>query len=280
MERVVFGLLLSICAVALAVFIFEGKEDRQDMTSAMEVGAGTARDLAESATIPLDVSEEDEAEIGDLTLARFLARFPALPETDRRSRLVARIGTRLAKQCRRAVNYRFYVVDTWLVNAFALPGGHVIATCGLVELVANEDELAYVLGHELTHIEKKHALVRLRMEMLRRELNIDRIHELNTMSKMIESLVQLGYSEDMELEADAGAVGLTYRAGYDPRAAVEFIEVMAGPDPQKRQSRNPVAMGVTLAADTLKAYFATHPHWDKRKQRVLAEIHNLPEGGK
>ena len=56
-----------------------------------------------------------------------------------------------------------------------------------------------------------------------------------------------------------------------------LIEYMQGPEPPLPQSRNPVAMGVKLSAAALRSYFATHPHWEKRKDRILAEIRKLKQ---
>jgi predicted Zn-dependent protease len=158
------------------------------------------------------------------------------------------IGGLLAAQVR--PGRRVFVFRSLLVpepNAFALPGGYVFVTRSLLRLCqSRHDDLAFVLGHEIGHIVKGHVAERLVAgSVLRTAVSVLRLPA----SALVTKLLQSGYAQDQELEADAEAVRLSGRAGFDPMAGVRLMEQLrlklAGPS-------------------ELMGYFATHPPWDVR----------------
>ena len=107
--------------------------------------------------------------------------------------------------------YRFHYVDQpWVVNAFALPGGHVFIGKGLISLMDSEDELAAVLGHEVEHIDYHHAAERVQTEQALRKV------PLGVLVAIPVEVFEAGYSKDEELEADREGTRLAVAAGYSP----------------------------------------------------------------
>jgi len=113
-------------------------------------------------------------------------------------------------------------------NAFALPGGWVYVTRNMMEdFVCNDkDKLAFVLAHELGHINKRHSMMQLELS-LGAEALIDIISDENTsgrdISQVVSQVMFLAYSREQEIEADTYGMTVSYKAGYRPEAATEFF---------------------------------------------------------
>jgi predicted Zn-dependent protease len=128
---------------------------------------------------------------------------------------VNEIGKKLLRGMpRRSFDYQFKVVDQFEPNAFALPGGYIFISRGLLVLVNNEDELANVIGHEITHAARRHAAVQ---QALARHSN--------PLSPPWTRMAELAsYGRDMEREADRGGQMLAAAAGYDPMGMSTFLK--------------------------------------------------------
>ncbi len=134
--------------------------------------------------------------------------------------------------------WRFYVVDSDVVNAFALPGGHVFVTRGLLEMFDNEAELAAVLGHEIGHVTYRHSAQQITSQTV---LNVglsvgasaagaegDELRQIYNIGTQVGNMAfLLPYSRRHEMQSDQ--VGLRYmvQAGYDPRAMVTMLDKLA-----------------------------------------------------
>ena len=146
---------------------------------------------------------------------------------------VAFVGRRIAAVSdRHDVVYHFKVIESEELNAFALPGGWVYIYTGLLRHLRNEAELAFVLGHEVGHIVGRHAVRRLQFIY-----GIDFILSLTFRGKELSpaetklinillNLVVAGYSRKEELEADAMGAYYTGKAGWNPEASIETIELL------------------------------------------------------
>ncbi len=147
---------------------------------------------------------------------------------------ISKVGFRIAKVVPRKLPYRFFIVNSEVVNAFALPGGPVFVNRGLLLVLNNESELAGVLGHELGHINARHHARFLEKQygiaILLNILNIalagkDYGTLLMDISKIGAQLLTLHYSREQESEADVLGVRFSYEAGYDPRGLLETFYI-------------------------------------------------------
>lgn len=113
--------------------------------------------------------------------------------------------------------------DQKLINAFAAPGNFVFISTGMLNFVESEDELAFVLAHEIAHIELDHGLNAIKQKQgadLFKDVAGDAMPGLDGLFDFMEN----GFSADLEGEADRRGAQLAVAAGYDPRAGVDVIE--------------------------------------------------------
>ncbi|MBO6542632.1 MAG: M48 family metalloprotease [Alphaproteobacteria bacterium] len=178
---------------------------------------------------------EEEAEIGRAAHPRILAAYGGAYDeggvADYVGAIVARLGAATVNPGQSPTVYRSTVLDSPIVNAFALPGGYVYVTRGLVALARDEAELAGVIAHEIGHVNARHVAERqaaatgssLIGGLLGAVVGgglVDKIVAFGS-----ESLLA-GYSRDQEAEADRLAVTYLTLAGYDPFAVRDFLQSM------------------------------------------------------
>ena len=178
---------------------------------------------------------------------------------------VTNVGhTLLEHSQRRGIQYRFSIVDSPTINAYAVAGGGIYVTTGMLRFLESEAELAAILGHEISHVDLMHCIERLQYELAARKI-VGK--DLALIARIGYMLVGLGFSEQQELEADSGGVILSAKARYDPLAAKPIFERLAKFEEKTHEERKgPKAkpslmlqeVGVALGK-ALDQYFATHP---------------------
>ncbi|HHX41664.1 MAG TPA: M48 family metalloprotease [Armatimonadetes bacterium] len=192
------------------------------------------------------VAEQLEEEVG-------VVRDPAL------SGWVERVGSEIVRaDGGEPRDYSFKILESDDVNAFAIPGGFIYVTLGLLRFVESEDELAAVLGHEIAHLTAHHGVKQLRREIL---LTLGLVllrgyvtDTVSTLSQVGGVLYSLRHSRADEAAADAGGLVKMLRAGYDPIAMAAFLEKCA-----EREKQKP---------SRLEVYFMTHPPTADRLERA------------
>ena len=164
--------------------------------------------------------------------------------------------------------FRFTILDTPIVNAFALPGGYIYLTRGLLALCENEAQLAGVIAHEIGHITARHAARRYTKSVGTNLI----LNVLNTITNNIiaqnlinqsAGLFLLSYSRSQEYEADKLALRYMYRAGSETLQMANFLESME--NYSKIQSR---ILKVKISGSEL---LRTHPNSSKRVNQVITE---------
>jgi len=216
---------------------------------------------------------EQEIALGYRSAAQMAAQMGGLSRNERAVAVVRRVGEKLAREsvaARSPYKFSFNVLaDPRTVNAFALPGGPIFITEGLLRLLKTEGELAAVLGHEIGHVIARHAAERLAKEQLTQGL-IGAVavgsgdYTATQLSQMVGSMINMKYGRDDELESDALGIRIAAEAGYDPRAMMRVMEVLA--KASGGGSRQP-------------EFFSTHPAPENRSARIQAEISKrFPEG--
>src|SRR5919109_305306 len=189
-----------------------------------------------------------------------------------RSRLVIAVVIALvAKSFAAKSPYKFsfhVLADPRTINAFALPGGPVFITEGLMRLLKSEAELAGVLGHEIGHVIGRHSSERLAKQQLTQGLLGALIvgsgdYTTAQIGQVVGSMINMSYGRDDELEADGLGVRIMAEGGYDPRALIRVMEVLAKASGGSRQPE----------------FFSTHPAPENRAERIRQEIaKRFPQG--
>ncbi|MCX5711548.1 MAG: M48 family metallopeptidase [Candidatus Omnitrophica bacterium] len=177
---------------------------------------------------------------------------------------VEMIGRKIAAVCdRKDVDYTFKVIDDDEVNAFSLPGGWVYVNKGLVDRVANDDELAGVLGHEVGHIVARHSIKKLQAEQAFSILRLlgmaaPQAGDAAAAADLAYVQIMMGYSREDELLADQLGTRYAKLAGYNPRAMLDFLIKLQNIDRHR-----------PLQA---RSYFKTHPYVPDRIRVVKQEL--------
>ncbi|HWV57433.1 MAG TPA: M48 family metallopeptidase [Longimicrobiales bacterium] len=216
------------------------------------------------------VSPRQEIELGRQYAAEISQQLPIVndPEIDR---YINALGTRIAQHTtRRDFTYRFYVVNTDAVNAFAIPGGFVYVNRGLIERTENLSELAAVLAHEIAHVDERHGAEQIeRVQRANIGLTLAYILIGRAPGGLERAAIQLGgaavfasYSRAAEREADALAVPMLVAAGIDPRGLPSFFRTLL-----EERSRRPGAV---------EQWFSTHPLEEDRIAQAEAQIAQYP----
>jgi predicted Zn-dependent protease len=174
---------------------------------------------------------------------------------------VRRVGeSLLAHIDRRDVPYSFKVLDSKEINAFSLPGGPVYVFRGLLDMMGNDDDaLACVIGHELGHVNGRHAARQLSSQLATSVLINLAIPNptAQNLAGLGAELVGLKYSRDDEYDADRRGMSYAHFAGYDPDGMVRFFEKLerlekreGGGGPEWLQN-HPVTKARIAKAETL-----------------------------
>jgi len=179
-------------------------------------------------------TKEEEQAIGNASAAKLIAVF-GLYEEPRAVKYVQLVGESVAQYApRRDVDYRFAILDTDIVNAFATPDGYVFVTRGLLANLEDEAELAGVLGHEIAHVTKKHHLKVLKQSSLIGALGQAASSKAKGSDQVVQNLIGNGAEImarglDKNAEHEADRVGMVYaaRAGYDPWGLPSVLQDMA-----------------------------------------------------
>jgi beta-barrel assembly-enhancing protease len=212
------------------------------------------------------MSDEEEIRIGN-ELARDYSRAEEranTPEDAIIEHYLTRIGEQVARDAHRQLPYKFhYLPNPYLINAFALPGGHVYVGGGLLSLMDSEDELAAVMGHEIEHIDHYDCA-----ERVQREQAIRRIPFGGLFALPIE-LFEAGYSKDQELEADRDGTRLAVEAGYSAMGAIRMFETFERLyEEHITRAKTPSQELSNVAQQTLEGYFRSHPLPSERIAQV------------
>lgn len=124
--------------------------------------------------------------------------------------------------------YSFKVLDAKEINAFALPGGPIYVFRGLIDAVGDDDDmLATVLGHEMAHINRRHANKQYTKGLWTSVLiSLGTKGKVRDIAEITGALLELKYSRQDEYEADRYGIEYAYKAGYDPNGIVRFFELL------------------------------------------------------
>lgn len=237
--------------------------------------ADAQRDVSRLPARVVRLSDAEEVSLGDEMAARYMRGGNLSPVDLQVSQYVMTVGKAVAVHARRKLNYQFhYVADPGLVNAFALPGGHVFIGKGLIQLMETEDELASVLGHEVEHVDNYHSNDRVSLEARLRHLPLSELMTLPV------ELFQAGYSKEQEMEADRDGAALAVMAGYSPQGAIRLFQTFARLERRyagKAQTPDEEMSKVVL--EGLAGYFRSHPLAAEREaqMRQLIASRNWPQ---
>ena len=242
------------------------------------------------------ISQQQEVQMGQQESAQIQQQLP-LVQDPQINQYVNALGNQIASHTSRAdLQWQFYVVNTDVVNAFALPGGIVYVNRGVLERADKMDELAGVLGHEIEHVVERHSVKQ--MEQMQGAnvgvalactlTNICNNQAAATAINIGGTAVFAKFSRQDEQQADEGGFRNVMAAGISPEGMLTFFQKLLAEEQQSGGSNSAVSswfsdhpgtqdriadiqrMLAQVPASTLRSLTTDTPAFDQMKRRVMA----------
>lgn len=217
------------------------------------------------------ITPEQEYYIGRAVAARILQRFPSAVNPDLQ-KYVQLVGQALVLSDSRGApfgGYHFRIIESNQLNAISAPGGYVFITTRFLRSLESEDQLAAILAHEVAHISGRHGLKTLKNTSLLAEVaglglasgGLSCIEALaqataifsHLVDGLVDTLLESGYSQEFEYQADQGAYERLFKTGYQPQAIFSALQVIENSEE---------------AAKNAGGWFGTHPSVVERVARL------------
>jgi len=210
------------------------------------------------------VSTAQEISIGRRAASELEAEF-GLVGDPAQTAAVTQIGMRLAAiSDRPTLPWTFRVLNTSQVNAISLPGGFIYVTRGMMSFVQSPDELAFVLAHEVGHVDERHHVALIQRDFfftIMLSLILGRDPGTAQIANLVGALLSRGFGREAEFEADTAGVTLAHRVRFDAGAGLPFMERL-----RAAEGRDP---------SRVEVLFRTHPALAERIVRVRALLRRL-----
>jgi Zn-dependent protease with chaperone function len=215
-------------------------------------------DISDIIGLGILILNDDMAEkiLGEIGSSGFEKEFGVSENTQENAR-VSNIGNKLVQYVSRPkVKYQFKVTNNSEVNACAIPGGYVYVNQGLLNCPGlSESELAFVLSHEITHVDKRHGLKQMKsalpLSVLKGQISSESAQKI---ADIVLNIYMAGRSRKDEQEADLEGFKLLVKAGYDPSAGLSFMRRL-----ETLSKKNP---------DPFERLFMTHPPTHDRAEAL------------
>ena len=218
------------------------------------------------------MSEEKEIAMGRQLDAQVRQEM-GLYENDELQRYVQDLGMQIAQRSERPnLPWSFAIVDSPAVNAFALPGGFIYVTRGILPYLDNEAQLVGVLGHEIGHVTARHSAAQYTRGMgtslgvLVGSIFVPEIAPFADLAEVGAGMVFMKFGRDDELQADALGAQYTAQGGWDPEQVPAFLTTLAR---------------ISEASDRngVPNWLSTHPQPENRVQKVAQTVGKVRTGG-
>lgn len=220
----------------------------------------------------VSLTQEQEVALGLQSTPQMIKQFGGEVSDPKVRDLVTRVGQKLVNGTeagKSKYQFQFHTLaDPNTVNAFALPGGQIFITMGLLKLLKTEDQLAGVLGHEIGHVIGRHSAEHMAKEELTQGLvsaadiamyDPNSPNYQSTIARYVGSVVNMKFGREDEIESDRFGVKYMYETGYDPEGQLEVMDILKQASGGQRQPE----------------FLSTHPDPDNRKVEIQKYIDEL-----
>jgi predicted Zn-dependent protease len=276
MKRAITLLLLAGCGLLLQAQFGGLINKAREKVDGAKNKAKPVSDRAERAVDNFSPwSANEEQEIGEATAAKMIAMF-GLVDSPKLVRYVNLVGQSVAQFAPRQVPYRFGVLDSDIVGAYALPGGFIFITKTAVEGMENEAQLAGALGHEIIHVSERHLETAIRSKKNSawaiEEAKSKTLPSTEYLRKKADAFVydlfNMSLSQDKEEGADERGSLMAAQAGYSAGGLLEFLKTLSVVSAKPENKR---AFGALLS---------THPSFDVRIAHLTPVMAKSSKSGK
>lgn len=186
------------------------------------------------------ISEADEMKYGKQMHEEVAKEYSFVSTSDKRYARIQKVFNKLLPfRERKEISYKIYLIQDDVINAFSHAGGHVYVTTGILSDLQSDDELALVLGHEISHVDKKHCIRHLQGQM-----GMQAAGEYAGIASEVSNIISTPFGQYDEYESDWAGANIMTSAGYNARKGLEVF---------RRWSAN------ENASNTMEKVFRTHP---------------------
>lgn len=209
------------------------------------------------------LGREEEISMGVQAAPEMVKEFGGAVKSTAIQQYATAIGKKMAAVTegdRPSLPWEFTMLDSKVINAFALPGGKVFVSRGLASRMTNEAQLAAVIGHEIGHVTAKHINDRMvntmGAELILAILSEGTEADVVQLGEQVAVLALNGFSRDQESESDSLGMRYMVRVGYNPEGMLELMQILKA----SSEGNNP------------PEWMSTHPLPDTRIQRISQEL--------
>ena len=248
--RLIFGLI----AAVIAVFTYFSNTQENPVTGEKQ---------------HISLTPEQEVQLGLESAPQMAQQFGGLYPDEKVQQSVKRVGQKIVNSTdvkNSPYQFDFHVLaDNKTINAFAVPGGQIFITAALLDKLKNEDQLAGVLGHEITHVIGRHSAEQIAKQQLTQGLagaaaiateDPNSPGRNSAIAAYVANLIGLKYGRDDEIESDQLGVRWMVESGYNPEAMIDVMEVLRAAGGPNRPSE----------------FMSSHPDPDNRIERIQEAI--------
>lgn len=220
----------------------------------------------------VSLTQEQEVVLGLQSAHKMIQEFGGEVQDPQIRDMVTKVGQKIVNGTeagRSKYKFNFHVLsDPNTVNAFALPGGQVFITMGLLKLLKNEDQLAGVLGHEIGHVIGRHSAEHMaKQELTQGLLSATEIATYDpgspnmqaAIARYVGDMINMKYGREDEIESDRFGVRYMYETGYRPEAQIEVMKILKQASGGQRQPE----------------FLSTHPDPENRIVEIEKYINEL-----
>jgi len=224
------------------------------------------------------ISPEQEISLGLQAAPEMVQEFGGLDPDEQAQAVVDKVCNRIINNSEAdQTEWPFechLLADSQTINAFALPGGQLFITAALYDLLETEGQLAGVMAHEIGHVIARHASQQIAKQKLTQGLTGAAViaaydpdnpssRQAGQIALLVGQLVNMKFGRDDELQSDRLGVQFMVEAGYDPRAMIQVMEILAA----------------TAQGNQPPEFFSTHPNPENRIARIEEAIREeYPDG--
>ena len=243
----IFGLLM------LFTLTFSSTVTAQDEGNIVNDLLNTANILNETLLEITALSDEEENAIGE-ELDKQISQ--DLRFTREKKFNIKKIFNNLIQYVERTtINYNYKIVRTDEVNAYAIAGGNMYINTGILDFLDDEDEIAFVIAHEISHNEKRHCIKRVQYAVLASSVD----PSFGQIVQVAYGMYSMPFSKYDEFEADENGVKIMLKAGYKKSGAVSFFEKLEKLEKEYGADQR----------DALNDFISSHPTARERRDRVI-----------
>ncbi|HAE38860.1 MAG TPA: hypothetical protein DCG57_09505 [Candidatus Riflebacteria bacterium] len=280
MKPVYSLLAVMLMLVVAGIIVMRGEPDEKvGLSGVMELVGDAQRTAVKPAMMATRVTPAEEMELGRRLAGQMYFRRkpdnddPAFKKAEQYVRLLGR--SLLGSIARKEISYEFHLIDEGMVNAFALPGGQIFVFRGLLEFVESEAELAAIIGHEIAHVDARHCIELFQAEIAAEKIAGPILGGSRSLAgigmRLASRIIQGGYQQFQEFEADARGLRFAADAGYAPgeaELAMARLGMMFKDEKRPSKASDPVAELQGAIKTAAGSYFRSHPPTEERVERL------------